>query len=203
VSKNRRFYLLVIAILLFVWSGVFALVGVASLLHDRLDQAWSATPQRLVYHIDHQAVLDACRQVLKDPQAAGFPPMRNGATEIAGLQISETVPAALPAVLRELKFAQMLVTEGRAEIWFGGGFAHWGFVTGRERVGTSEWELIPGLIFFADQGGKYPRDPVKQPYFRNCKRYWLAAAIALAAGLGVTYRLRSARGQLKQLNDGA
>ena len=203
MSKNRQFYLLVIAILLFVWSGIFAIVGVLSLTFDRLDRAFDAVPQRLVYQTNHYAILDACRQVLKDPQAAGFPPMKNGRTSILGSAYGEAIPAALPAALRDLQFTHMHVADDRVEIWLGSGFASWGFTTVPGRTRQAEWELIPGLWYFTEEGGKLPRDPTKQPYFRNCKRYWLAAAIALAAALGVTYRLRSARGELKQPNDGA
>ena len=173
-------------------AGVILLICAASsAFSDRLSEALDAGPQWLAYHTDHRAVLEACRQVVKDPQAAGFPPATNGHAMVDGSQ-NGTAPAALPAVLRDLKFEDMIVRGDEATITFGGGTGHWGFTTGQPLTERDpQWELIPGLWYWTE-GGSFPRDLAKFPYYQTSKRMLAGGvvAIGLAVALAIRYRRR-------------
>jgi hypothetical protein len=163
---------------LFIAAGLWALA-------DRFVKSIDESPQRLIYHTDHAAVLQACRQVLADPQAFGI---RNSA--VNGLRGGGGTPAALPAAIRDLDFEWMSVEGDRAVIWFGSGFGHWGYSTAPHQ-GVSELKLIPGLWFWSE--GRLPRDPSKFPYYRTSKRLLLGSIIAIAmAMMLMSYRWRIA-----------
>lgn len=172
--------------------GVLLLVGAgASALWDRLFESMYASPQRLVYHTDHAAVLRACRQVLANPEAAGFLKEDNGYNMIEGLQSGGRPPAALPAILRNLNFEFMIIDPGGIRIVFGGGFGHWGYNTAPPAE-YPRLELIPGLWYWSEGGG-LPRDLSRFPYYRTSKRL-LGGGVA-AIGLGIwlmSYARRSA-----------
>ena len=175
-------------------AGVILLIGAAfSAFPDRLSEVLDVGPQRLAYHTDHRAILEACRQVLKDPQAAGFPPANNGRGAMVDGSQNGTAPATLPAVLRDLKFEYMVLQGDEAIITFGGGFGQWGFATGQGlTVRAPQWELIPGLWYWTDEGGSFPRDLAKFPYYQTSKRMLASGvvAIGLAVALAIRYRRR-------------
>src|SRR5438045_338369 len=94
-STRNIFYFL--GIIIFGCGGIVLLILAAtSWLNDRENQAMGieTSMQRLVYQTDHQAVLDACKAVLQNPQSYGFPPADQvGSTSLAGSQNGEAVPA--------------------------------------------------------------------------------------------------------------
>jgi hypothetical protein len=133
--------------------------------------------------------------VLNDPVAAGFP---KGQDLIGGSQGGSVPPAALPAVLRNLHFETMIIRDQHAEIWFGGGFGHWGYSTApiwddREAVvpNANHVELIPGLWFWSDY--PLPRDLSKHPYYATSK--WLIGGgiAALIGAIAVVIYARHGR----------
>src|SRR6185437_15614326 len=81
----------VVGMVLLVYSAI-------SWCSDRLQFVMEIGPRRLVYETNHQAVLDAIRVVLADPQKAGFPPMDRGRTMLDGTQSGGTVPPTIPVV---------------------------------------------------------------------------------------------------------
>ena len=110
---------------------------------------------------------------------------------LPGSQNSGAVPAALPAVLRDLRFEFMDVKHGQAMICFGGGFGHWGFTTS-PTIGARDghWELIPGLWYWNEGGGSLPRDLSTQPYYRRATVLLAGGVAAIAAAIALGRRGR-------------
>lgn len=155
---------------------------------DYFSKALDAGPQQLAYHTDHRAVLEAMNQVLDNPQAAGFPPFKNGWAMVNGSQNAGPAPAALPAVLKDLHFEFMNIREPhKAIIYFGGGFGHWGF-TNYVPDGSSHWELSHGLWYFTDEGGSFPRDTSKFPYYQTSKRLLMGGLALIALAIALHFR---------------
>jgi len=178
--KMKRRVLVALSVVLALAGGILCIAAVASALFDRISESLDVSPQRLVYHTDHAAILRACREVLADPQAAGFPKTTKGYSMVSGSQSGMKPPAALPAVLRDLNFEFMDVEDDRATIFFGSGFGHWGYSTVPAQ-GNSQLELIPGLWFWSED--RLPRDSSKFPYYRTSKRILLGGVVALAVAI--------------------
>jgi hypothetical protein len=186
VTIKRR-YSRVLPLTLGVTGGILLICAAVSAGFDRISKGINAGPQRLLYQTDHAAVLRACREVLADPQAAGFPDPKNGQTTMTGQQGGGTPPATLPAPLRELNFEFMLVQGDHATIFFGGGFGQWGFRT-MPAHGDTQVEVVPGLWFWTEYS--IPRDPSKHPYFRTSKRMLLGGVGSLALAIVLRRYLR-------------
>jgi hypothetical protein len=179
------------AVALFVVGASLVISATLSALSERYSKIMDAVQERLVYHTDHHAVLAACQQVLKNPQAAGFPPVKDGYAMIDGSQNGGPIPAELPAVLQNLAFEDMICSDGAATVMFGGGFGGWGFTTAPPDPldRNPHWQLIPGLWYWTDEGGTFPRDLLKFPYYRTSIQ--LLAGGVLAIALAVTLAIRS------------
>ena len=110
---------------------------------------------------------------------------------IVALFVASVAGTTVPAGAQVLGYG--LAGGGGYTGWFGGGFGHWGLKTARRRLEQPEWELIPGLWYFMDEGGQFPRDPVKHPFFRNSRRYVLGAVLALGTACALMLFHRSTR----------
>jgi hypothetical protein len=169
--KTRRWTSFFLSLLLVLVALVLFLVAAWTGFNYRISQSLADAQQRLIDQPNHPAILQACRQVLKDPQAAGFP---KGVDSIGGSQNGmPPPPAALPAVLANLNFEMMILRDHHAEIWFGGGFGHWGYSTASiasEEV--KDFQLIPGLWFWSEY--RFPKDLPTTSF--------LCATIALVSG---------------------
>jgi hypothetical protein len=110
------------AFITLLWIGgfCFGIAAAGSAVFDRISKSIDASPRRLIYHTNHKAVLQACKEVLRDPQAAGFPKPVNGQAIVNGSQGGQP-PANLPAVLKNLHFEFMVIDQHTATIYFGGG----------------------------------------------------------------------------------
>ena len=175
------------AVLLFIGAGLSA-------LFDRISQGMNEGPEQLLYHTDHAAVLRACQDVLRDPQAAGFPNPSNGVATVNGSQGGAPSPsAALPTTLRNLNFEFMTVDHNGATVYFGGGFEHWGYMTAPPPSGP-QVQLLPGLWFWSE--GPLPRDSSKFPYYRTSRHMLIAGtAMLVLATVPLMYSRRNMRTQ--------
>ncbi len=182
VFYGLSFLLVIAAVLLFL-----AAAGTA--VRDALIRPVWTSELRLIHQTNHQAVLQACQNVLSDPQAAGFP---KGKDFILGSQNGVSPPAALPAVLRNLDFESMLIRDQHVEIWFGGGFGGWGYSTapiwgywGAVFPDVNHLELIPGLWLWSEY--PLPRDLSKNPYYSTSIALLTGGAAALIAAIAVAF----------------
>ena len=184
--KTKRNIFKNYVVVLRIAGAILLICAVASALLDKLLAAVNESPQRLVYHTDHAAILRACKEVLKDPRAAGFPNPTNGFSDVDRWQNGSKALHRLPDVLQDLDFEFISIQGDQAKIFFGGGFGHWGFSTSpvsREY----QMELIPGLWYWSEFG--HPRDPSKHPYYLTSVLLFLGSAIAF--GLATWLRRRS------------
>jgi hypothetical protein len=193
VTAPRRFRV-VVSILLY--AAAMLIAAAVSALFDGFAKGVDAGPQRLLYHTDHAAVLRACREVLADPQKAGFQKSPSGYSEVNGSQSGITPPTALPAALRELNFEFMNVEGDQATIFFGGGFGHWGFSTAPS-PGNAQVVVIPGLWFWSEF--RLPPDPAHATYYHTSLWLLLGSALMVGAAIVVARRLR--RGMRAELQD--
>ena len=139
-----------------------------------------AKSQELVYKIDHQKVLEACRWVDANRDKLGKAETIDGANGGPAF-------AALPAVLRQLDFEFIHLEETGITIYFGGGFGHWGLTALRDGAEEppaspreSRWQLISGLYFW-NEFGRFPADPSKPAPMRRSTGYFLAAVAAFGS----------------------
>jgi hypothetical protein len=172
-----------------LWIGgiCFCIAAAGSASLDRISKNIDESPRHLIYHTNHNTVLKACKEVLNDPQAAGFPKPVNGQATINGSQGGQP-PANLPAVLKNLRFEFMVIDHHTATIYFGGGFGHWGYST-TPVPAQAQLELIPGLWFWSEY--KLPRDISKYPYYSTSKRL-LLGGVALF-GIAIVLMIYSQR----------
>jgi hypothetical protein len=77
----------------------------------------------------------------------------------------------------------MVIENGHATIYFGGGFGHWGYSTIAVQGGTTQLKVAPGLWFWSEYG--LPPDSSKLPYYRTCKWLLMGSAIFAIAGIAV------------------
>ncbi len=189
----KRRYLLVISITLQITAMILFVAAAGSMLFDRFKEGVNAGAEQLVYHTDNAAILKACRLVLANPQAAGFPMPTNGASQVLGPQSGSAPAAALPAALRNLNFEFMSVEGGHVTIYFGGGFGHWGYSTAPVQGQVPQLSLAPGLWFWSEFG--LPPDLSKFPYYRTGKLLLLAGLISAIVAIPlIIYRARTRTG---------
>jgi DNA-binding phage protein len=120
-----------------------------------MKQYVEATKNRLLYETDHPAILAAARQVITSRRGYARDAAVHGPNHAEQSIIAKADPK-LPAVLRHLRAARLLVTDEQAFIEFGGGFHHFGLLafrlgaTNTPSGDRGRTKLIDGLWFYED-----------------------------------------------------